>query len=126
MSEPAGGECDGVRQLELLFCIVKDYRQLDMILEGFIEQGITGATVIDARGMAQVLSKDVPIFAGLSSLFPGGNADSQLIISVLDRNKLDNAVRLIQDVCGDFDEPGAGILFCVPVSRVHGLSPEIG
>lgn len=112
-------------ELELLFCVVKDYRQLDMILEGFIELGITGATVIDARGMAQVLRTDVPIFAGLSSLFPGGNADSHVLLSVLRSEQAQDVVRLIEDVCGDFSTPGSGILFSVPVTRVRGLAGAI-
>jgi nitrogen regulatory protein P-II 1 len=91
---------EGAPELELLFCVVKDYRRRDMILEGFLELGITGATVVDAHGMAQVLGKDVPIFAGLSSLFPRGSSDSSLILSVLDQSKLDGVVRMIEDVCG--------------------------
>ncbi len=116
------GNCRG---LELAFCVVNDYRKLDMILEGFLELGITGATVIDARGMAQILKEDVPIFAGLSSLFPGGNSDSHLIMSVLDSAKLDEVIKLLDDVCGDFSKPGSGILFSVPVSRVHGMADVI-
>jgi nitrogen regulatory protein P-II 1 len=113
------------RELELLFCVVKDYRQRDMILEGFLELGITGATIVDAHGMAQVLSKDVPIFAGLSSLFPRGSSDSSLILSVLDTSKRDDAVRLIEDVLGNFDAPGSGILFTVKIAYVRGLAEEI-
>jgi nitrogen regulatory protein P-II 1 len=116
---------EGAPELELLFCVVKDYRRRDMILEGFLELGITGATVVDAHGMAQVLGKDVPIFAGLSSLFPRGSSDSSLILSVLDQSKLDGVVRMIEDVCGDFDAPGSGILFTVKVAHVRGLAPEI-
>jgi nitrogen regulatory protein P-II 1 len=111
--------------LELLFCMVKDYRQLDMILEGFLELGIRGATILDARGMAQVLSADVPIFAGLSALFPGGNSNSHMILSVLEAKKVGEIVGLIEDVCGDFSEPGSGILFTVPVQTVKGLAQEI-
>ncbi len=109
-------------ELELLFCVIKDYRHLDMILEGFIELGIRGATVLDGRGMAQVLSADVPIFAGLSSLFPGGGADSHLILSVIETQQAEAVMGLIEDVCGDFSEPGSGILFSVPVKRVRGLA----
>ena len=93
---------EGARELEVLFCVVKDYRQRDMILEGFLELGITGATIVDAHGMAQVLSKDVPIFAGLSSLFPRGSSDSSLILSVMDRSKRDEVISLIEDVMGSF------------------------
>lgn len=116
---------EGTRELELLFCVVKDYRHRDMILAGFLELGITGATILDAHGMAQVLGKDVPIFAGLSSLFPRGSSDSALILSVLDRGKRDEVVRMIEDVCGDFDAPGSGILFTVKVAHVRGLAREI-
>lgn len=112
-------------ELELLFCVIKDYRQLDMLLEGFIELGISGATVLDARGMAQVLSSDVPIFAGLSSLFPGGNADSHVVMSVLPSERVPEVISLIEDVCGDFSEPGSGILFSVPIQRVRGLAGAI-
>ncbi len=116
---------DGGSRLELLFCVVKDYLQLDMILEGFIEMGITGATVLDARGMAQVLSSDVPIFASLSSLFPGGSANSHIILSVLEARKVDGVMKLIEDICGDFSAPGSGILFTVPVTHVRGLAEEV-
>lgn len=116
---------DAGRALELLFCVVKDYRKRDMILEGFLELGIPGATVVETQGMAQVLAKDVPIFAGLSTLFPGGSSDSHLILSVLDTGKLEEVVSLIEDVCGSFDQPGSGILFTVPVSRVRGLGGEL-
>jgi hypothetical protein len=116
---------NGSGSYELLFCIVKDYRQLDMILEGFLEMGIRGATVLDARGMAQVLSHDVPIFAGLSSLFPGGSDDSNMIMSVLEKGQVEDVIKLVDDVCGDFDQPGSGILFTVPISLVRGLAKEI-
>ena len=75
--------------------------------------------------MGQVLSKDVPIFAGLSSLFPGGNDNSQMILSVVDEEKMIQARRLIEDVCGDFNLPGTGILFALPVNSIWGLAKEI-
>ena len=108
--------------LELVICVLKDYRKLDMLLEGFLELGLGGATVIDARGLAQVLSKDVPIFAGLSSLFPGGNADSQLVLSVVKAEHVDLVIGLVEDICGDFSAPGSGVLFTLPVSRAKGLA----
>ena len=109
----------------MLFVVVKNHHQRDMILEGFIELGITGATVIESRGMAQVLARDVPIFAGLVSLFPGGTIDSHLILSLLRDDKLEPAIRLVKDVCGDFSRPGSGILFSVPVTTARGLAGEI-
>jgi hypothetical protein len=34
-------------------------------------------------------------------------------------------IEMIQDVCGDLDSPGAGIVFIIPVTRVVGLAPEL-
>ncbi len=116
---------EGESGLQLLFIVVKNHHQRDMILEGFLELGITGATLIESRGMAQVLARDVPIFAGLVSLFPGGNTDSHLILSLLENDKLEPAIHLTEDVCGDFSAPGSGILFSVPVTTAHGLAGEI-
>ncbi|RLB59262.1 MAG: hypothetical protein DRI34_02420 [Deltaproteobacteria bacterium] len=116
---------DACVELELLFIVVKDYHQRDQILEGFLELGISGATVIEARGMAQVLARDVPIFAGLSSLFPGGQNDSHLIVSVLPVARHAEVGRLVEDVTGGFDKPGSGIMFAVPVTAVSGLAEFI-
>jgi hypothetical protein len=48
-----------------------------------------------------------------------------LILSVLDSGKREDAVRMIEDVCGSFDAPGSGILFTVKVAHVRGLAREI-
>ncbi|RME24330.1 MAG: hypothetical protein D6806_09750 [Deltaproteobacteria bacterium] len=63
----------------------------------------------------------MPIFAGLSSLFPGGNLDSHIILSVLPRHMHGRVEELVRDVAGGFDEPGSGIMFAVPVTGVNGL-----
>ncbi len=116
---------DVPEKLKLVVCVVKDYAQRDMILEGLIELGITGATVLEAQGMAQVLVKDVPIFAGLSSFFPKGSRDSHVILSVLSTSILGDVVSLVKDVFGEFDSSHAGILFTVPVSEAWGLPKEL-
>ena len=110
---------------ELLVCIVKDHHQVEEILMGFLELGLRGATVVDARGMGQILSTQVPIFTGFRSLFPGGAAGTYMILSVVESERLDDAIRLAEEVCGDFCQPGTGFLFTVPVRRVCGLAQQI-
>jgi nitrogen regulatory protein PII len=45
---------------------------------------------------------------------------------VADDAKVDAAIEVIEEICGNLTEPGAGIVFTVPVARVVGLSPELG
>jgi len=113
------------RQAELLVCIVKDHHQVEEILTGFLELGIRGATVVDGRGMGQILSTDVPIFAGFKALFPGGSAGTYLILSVVEHDLVEDTIRLAEEVCGDFSRAGIGVLFTLPVQRIRGLAQAI-
>lgn len=111
--------------MQLLIAVINHEERLDDILAGFVELGITGATVINSEGMGRVLSHDVPIFAGLRSLTARSRPTNQTVFSVIDDGKVEAAVALIQEVCGNLDAPGAGIVFTLPVSRVVGLAPEL-
>jgi hypothetical protein len=110
---------------ELLVCIVKDHHQVEEILTGFLELGITGATVLDGRGMGQILSTDVPIFAGFKALFPGGSGGTYMIYSVIESKLVDDIIKLTEEICGNLENAGAGFLFTVPVSRVKGFAKVI-
>jgi nitrogen regulatory protein PII len=113
--------------MTLLVFVCNRPEKLDEILEGFLEVGITGATVIDSVGMGQIISSEVPIFAGFRALFRGASAVNKTIISVVaDRAKVDAARAIIEDAVGSLDHPGAGIFFTVPVADVKGLKPELG
>lgn len=108
----------------LIFIIVMDPDRLEDILEAFLELGITGATILEARGMGEILSKEVPIFAGLRNLFPGGQNEHSLVFSVAEEGKADKLLELIPGICGSLDGRGTGIAFTLPVSRVVGLAKE--
>ena len=112
----------GEDKSEMLIIIIKQSNLLDDILEGFLELQIKGATIIDSRGMGQILSADVPIFAGLKGLMPGGNIGSNLILSVVRESQVDEAIALVDRVCGGFKEKGMGFLFTVPVNTIHGAN----
>ena len=113
------------RAPELLVCIVKDHHQVEEILTGFLELGIKGATVVDARGMGQILNADIPIFAGFRSLFPGGTSGTYVILSVVEHHLIEDAILLADEICENLKNAGAGFLFTVPVGRVIGLAEEI-
>ena len=113
--------------MELLIAVINQEDRLDDILSGFLELGITGATVIDSEGMGHVLSHDIPIFAGLQTLISRARPQNQTIFSVIDSDeKVEGAIALLQEICGDMDNPATGIVFTIPVSRVTGLAPELG
>ncbi len=112
--------------MELLVCVVNREEKLEEILSGFLELGVTGATVIKSEGMGKVLSQEVPVFAGLQTLMSRSRPQNTTILSVIESPEVMNsAIKMVQDVCGDFGEPSTGIIFAVPLSRVVGLAPEL-
>jgi nitrogen regulatory protein PII len=109
----------------LLVFICNQPDKLEEVLEGFLEVGVTGATVIDTVGMGQILSSEVPIFAGFRSLFRGASTVNKTILSVIDDpDKVREALDIIDEIFGGLDQPGSGIVFTVPIENVRGLAPE--
>ncbi|MEJ2207008.1 MAG: hypothetical protein P8170_23230 [Gemmatimonadota bacterium] len=110
----------------LLIAVVNDPEKIDEILSGFLEMGVTGATVIGSEGMGRLLSHDIPIFAGLQTLIAGSRPQNRTIFSVVPQDRLDDALAVLQEVCGNLASPATGIAVVVPVDRVVGLAPELG
>lgn len=113
-------------EMQLLIAVVNDPDKIDEILSGFLELGITGATIISSEGMGRLLSHDIPIFAGLQTLIQGSRPQNRTIFSVISTDKIDAAFTLLQDVCGNLADPATGIAFSMPLARVVGLAPELG
>ena len=117
--------------MELLVLVIDRGAKLDSILSGFVEVGVTGATVIESQGMARRLSEESvtapPVFAGLQELLTASRPQSTTVFSVIEtKEKLDAAIAMIQEKCGDMSTPGTGILFTVPVNRAVGLATALG
>lgn len=113
--------------MQLLVAVVNQEEKLDEILSGFLELGITGATIINSEGMGRVLSHDIPIFAGLQTLIARSRPQNQTIFSVIKEDeKVEGALALLQEICGNLDDPATGIAFTIPIGRVVGLAPELG
>ncbi|MDQ3556765.1 MAG: hypothetical protein M3409_08305 [Gemmatimonadota bacterium] len=113
--------------MKLLIAVINHEEKLDEILSGFVELGITGATLLNSEGMGRVLSAEVPIFAGIEGLAAGSRPRNQTLFSVIEEEeKIDRAIALLRDVCGNLDDPATGIVFTLPVDRVVGLAPELG
>ena len=108
----------------LLVIVLKGHRRLESVIEGFLELALPGATVLDARGMGEIVSSDIPVFSGFRSLFGGVTEESYVLISVLTPEQVTEALALVSDVCGEFAREGAGIAFTLPVLEFLGPRRE--
>ena len=112
--------------MQLMVLVVNKEELVDQVLAAYLELGITGATVLDSVGMARIVAEHIPIFAGLRHLVDSERAYNKTIFSVIDEQAvpLDDVIALVEEVIGDLSQPGTGILFTVPVTRVKGFTTE--
>lgn len=112
--------------MHLLVCVINQEEKLEAVLSGFLDVGVTGATVIKSEGMGRKLSQGLPALAGLQSLLSQTRPQNTTVFSVIESDvKLEAAMKRLQEICGDFGAPATGIVFTLPVTRVVGLAPEL-
>lgn len=111
--------------MKLAILVLNKVEELETLLEGLIEIGVTGATIADSIGMGHILSADVPIFAGLRFMFAGSRPYNKTILSIIKEEKVEPYKDLVEKTLGSLEESGNGILFFINIDQVVGLKPEI-
>jgi nitrogen regulatory protein PII len=111
--------------MQLLIAVINEPDRVDDVLAGFLDLGITGATVIASEGMGRVLSNDLPIFAGLQAFASGSRPQNTTIFSVIADDRVAPALNLLREVVGDLADPATGIALVLPVSQVVGLASAL-
>ena len=84
---------------KLLLIILDRAELVDDLLTGFLDVGVPGATVLESRGMGSIIRQEMPIFAGLASLFPE-HTGSRVIVSVLPESVIDKVYEVIDEIAG--------------------------
>ena len=112
--------------MHLLICVVNNTASVNEIVGGLIRIGVTGATVIDSHGTAEIAAAQVPVFAGFRHLVQSNRQPNRTIFSVIkDDETLDQAMNVVEEVVGGLEESSTGIMFAIPVTRVRGLAPKM-
>lgn len=113
--------------MHLLVCVVNNTAKVNDIVSGFLGIGVPGATVIDSHGTVELVGEQAPVLSAFRQLMRGDRESNRTLFSVIrDDDTLERAMRLVEEICGDLEEPSTGIMFVVPVSRVTGLAPRLG
>ena len=100
----------------LLIVIARDETVLDELVTGMLDVGITGATVVESKGLSAILRQDMPIFAGLAALLPPHTA-SRVILSITTHETVQRFRRYIEEM----PEESRPIAVVIPVEDAFGL-----
>ncbi|MBU5427511.1 hypothetical protein KQI41_14050 [Tissierella pigra] len=111
--------------MNILFLVLNETEYLDEILDGFVEVGVKGATILDSQGMGSALlngGKDIPFFGVLRNLRDDARPYNKTIFTVIEDDEiLDKAVNIVKEVLGDMEKPGVGLMFTLPVGKIYGM-----
>ena len=111
-------------EFELLICIVKNDDAVDEVLTGFVELGVGGGSVITARGMAEIIADQVPLFAGFKDVFQAGGT-SRIILAAMPSSKVPEAQQLIEDLFHTDAGGDVGVSFAVPITSEVGIQRQV-
>lgn len=111
---------------ELVILVLDRGEKLEQVVAAWQAAGVASATILDSVGMRRLTEQlrmdDVPLFPSLANLLRGeGPAQKTLFAVVRDQATMEALIARTKTVCGNLDEPGEGILFTLPLTRVIGL-----
>lgn len=113
----------------LVVLVLANPEMLQDVLCAWDSAGAPEVTVLESTGLARINAlfgcDDLPLFPSLRIFLEHRESMHNTIFSVLDSDALvDTLIAATQSVVGDLSQPGRGILFVVPLSRVVGYRPR--
>jgi nitrogen regulatory protein P-II 1 len=109
--------------MKLLFVALNSTEKLEEVLEGLVEVGVTGATVVDSVGMGRLL-EGVPLFAGMRNVFRAARPRNNMIFSVVTDTQAGEALEVLDKILGCSHGKGMGIAFTVPIDATIGVCKD--
>lgn len=118
-----------MKDIQVLFIVLNEVDYLNDILEGFVNIGVSGATVLDSQGMASLIvsssNQNIPIFGYLKSILDDSLPYNKTIFTVLENDELvEKAVAVVQEVLEDVDSNNKGFMFTIPIGKTYPMNSE--
>ena len=110
----------------LLIAVINNEELLDELMTGWLDIGVTGATVAETTDLLQLISNHIPIFAGFRSLTSGGMRHNKTLFTAIEeRERLDQAVAFLEMLCRNTEKPHQGVYFVSPLMAFGRLGLEV-
>lgn len=110
--------------MKLLIIVLNKIECLEDLLEEFGNNNISGATIIDSKGMIQELSDhdEFRFIGSLRSLLNPTHTENKTIIMVTPEERVKEISAIVNEITGGLDNPDTGILFTLPIDHLEGIS----
>lgn len=109
--------------MQMLVIVLNKVECLEEILTEFGKAKISGATILDSRGMAMELADhdDLRFIGSLRFLLEPQRRENKTIFMVIEDQQIPVVSKIINKVTGGLDKPNTGIIFTLPVQYMEGI-----
>jgi hypothetical protein len=109
--------------MQMLVIVLNKVECLEELLTKFGKAKISGATILDSRGMAMELAEhnDLRFIGSLRFLLEPQRKENKTIFMVIEEEKVATVSKIVNKVTGGLDKPNTGIIFTVPVKYMEGI-----
>jgi nitrogen regulatory protein PII len=112
--------------MKMILFVLNDPTRLLDLLKAWKDAGVSGSTVLFSTGTGRLhqsiaLRDDLPLMPSLSDFFVQSGDLSRTIFSIVRDEFVERIFKVTEEIVGDLDKPGNGILVVLPVDSVHGL-----
>lgn len=112
--------------MKLILFVLQDARKLLDLLTAWKEAGASGATVLFSTGMGRLhltapLLDDLPLMPSISDFYVHDEEMSRTIFTIVRDEMVEKIISVTEQIIGDLNKPGTGILVVLPADSVHGL-----
>jgi len=108
----------------ILIAVINNEDIFNDLITGWLDIGITGATVMESTDSLQLISQHIPIFAGFRTR-EGMRHNKTLFTAIEEREILDQAVAYLETLCRETGKPHQGIYIVAPLMSFGHLGVEI-
>jgi hypothetical protein len=106
----------------LLGVVVHQEELLDEVLSALVEAELPDSVVVESRTGLELLERDLPIFAGLRAMIPGGLDFSRLVLCVVEDEARGQEAMVVIRSLGNPEPAGAeprNTVFLVPLTAIE-------
>ena len=112
--------------MKMILFVLNDPAKLLDLLNAWKEAGASGATVFFSTGMGRIhqslpLRDDLPLMPSLSDFYAQSEKLSRTIFTIVQDDMVERISAVTEQIVGDLDQPGTGILIVLPTDSVRGL-----
>lgn len=109
--------------MELVIIVLNKTDLLNELLTEFMDNDLSGATVLDSSGMGHLISNQFPMFSMFAELEGERKNNSKTILKLVESvEERERTEELVEKVVGDFSDPDTAIVISVPVSSAKGIN----